>query len=140
MSHALAHIEFSTKFFGDGKWPDDLNELVDGWIARFATREAEKDDELLWVWTCTEDLCRQDPGLGLDFVLEVLKKDPPPDTAGVLAAGPLEDLLADSGPAIIERVEAEARRDLKFRRLLKGVWRSHMQDDIWERINQLRSE
>jgi hypothetical protein len=138
MSEALAHIEFSTKFVNDGKWPDDLNELVDGWIARFATPEAEKDARLDWVWVCTEDLCRQDPQLGLDFVLKVLKRHPAPDPK--LAAGPLEDLLADSGPAIIERVEAEARRDAKFCHLLGGVWRSHMPDEIWDRVNQLCPE
>jgi hypothetical protein len=39
----------------------------------------------------------------------------------VLAAGPVEDLLREHGPAVIDRVEAEARRNPAFNNVL-GVY------------------
>ena len=53
---------------------------------------------------------------------------------GVLAAGPLEDLLSQRGPIFIDRVEAEARANDKFAYLLGGVWKFEMSDDIWSRV------
>lgn len=55
---------------------------------------------------------------------------------GVLAAGPLEDLLSQHGPNFIDRVEAEARSNPKFAFLLGGVWRLGMTDDVWARVQQ----
>src|SRR5688572_8214873 len=52
--------------------------------------------------------------------------------AALLAAGPLEDLLADCGDVFIGRVEAEARVHAKFRYLLGGVWRSSIRQDVWD--------
>jgi hypothetical protein len=56
----------------------------------------------------------------------------------VLAAGPLEDLLAYHGPAFIDRVEKEARVYAAFRDLLGGVWRSSIADAVWRRVEAIR--
>jgi hypothetical protein len=56
----------------------------------------------------------------------------------VLAAGPLEDLLAYHGSEFIDRVETEARRNPRFRDLLGGVWRNTITDDIWARVEKIR--
>jgi hypothetical protein len=124
-----------------------MDELVSTWISftisvsKDATAHQEMhENEFFWVLNCVEDLCQDHRGLALDFVLEVLKRDPPREVIGVLAAGPLEDLLAANGPAVIDRVEVEARRDPKFRHLLGGVWRNAMTDDIWARVQRLASE
>jgi len=55
-----------------------------------------------------------------------------------LSAGPLEDLLAMHGPAIIDRVEAEAARDPTFAKLLGGVWQNRMTDEVWARVQAAR--
>ena len=56
----------------------------------------------------------------------------------VLAAGPLEDLLAYHGPAFIDRVEKEARVHRAFRHLLGGVWRSSIAEPVWRRVQAIR--
>ncbi len=66
-------------------------------------------------------------------ILEILSRNPPDKVIEVLAAGPLEDLIKSHGPEVIERVEAESRRNPAFRDLLGGVWRSST-PDIWARV------
>lgn len=70
-------------------------------------------------------------------ILEILSHDPPESVLGVLAAGPLEDLIDASGPEYIERIELQARRDPAFRYLLGGVWASST-PSIWARVEAAR--
>jgi hypothetical protein len=35
---------------------------------------------------------------------------------------------------LIDRIEAEARIDASFARLLGGVWKARMSDPLWERV------
>lgn len=70
-------------------------------------------------------------------ILRILELDPSQEVIAVLAAGPLEDLTDDYGPAFIERIEAESRRNARFRNLLGGVWQSSS-SDIWARIAACR--
>jgi hypothetical protein len=61
--------------------------------------------------------------------------DPRMETSlGVLAAGPLEDLLSLHGEAFISRVEDTARSNPKFAWLLGGVWKSQMTENIYTRV------
>ena len=76
----------------------------------------------------------------LGFSYRVLKKDPPIEVAGQLAAGPLEDLLIKRGSDVIDRVEAEARQNAKFRDLLGSMYTSGMPGEIRERVDRLASE
>jgi hypothetical protein len=83
--------------------------------AMFATGETDGED--LW-----------------RFILCVLEKEPPDNVLGVLAAGPLEELIAYAGHEYIERIEAEARINPRFRQLLGGVWQHGTPEDIWSRV------
>ncbi len=56
------------------------------------------------------------------LVAELLRRAPDDDRLGAYAVGPLEDLVRLRGPEIVERVEAEARRDPRFRLALGGIW------------------
>ena len=73
------------------------------------------------------------------FILEVYKRDLPDKVVAVLAAGPLEDLLAKRGVDFIDRVEELARKDPKFNQLLGGVWRNAMTDEVWQRVQAIRN-
>jgi hypothetical protein len=53
---------------------------------------------------------------------------------GVLAAGPVEDLLSFHGSRFIEKFEDEARHDRRMAWLLGGVWQFHITDEIWRRV------
>ncbi|MBV6836809.1 hypothetical protein KWH01_05840 [Xanthomonas campestris pv. merremiae] len=70
-------------------------------------------------------------------ILAILAKNPPDSVIGVLAAGPLEDLIQDSGLHYIDRIELEARRNPAFRQLLGGVWRSGT-PEVWARVEAAR--
>ena len=75
-----------------------------------------------------------------DVILEVIEAAPEDaDVMGRIAAGPLEGLLGRHGADVIARVEARARTDAKFRRILAGVWKYTMADDIWARVCAART-
>ena len=52
----------------------------------------------------------------------------------VFAAGPLEDLLAQHGALMIERVEIKAKKEQSFASMLGGVWQNDMSGEIWQRV------
>lgn len=64
------------------------------------------------------------------FIREVYKRELSDEVIAVLAAGPLEDLLAKRGVDFIDRIEELARKDPKFNYLLGGVWRNTMTDEV----------
>jgi hypothetical protein len=80
------------------------------------------------------ELHEENPDDVLEFILEVLSRNPPTDTLSVLAAGPLEDYIRIGAESVILRVEQQAAKDKRFRMLLGGVWRNNMSDDVWRRI------
>jgi hypothetical protein len=102
--------------------------LIDDWILHAQTFEAA---------TKVSEISRTDPDGTLTFIFEVLRREPLPRVLANLAAGPLEDLLLYQGPAVIERVEALAARDERFRQLLASVWRNDIQQDVWDRVQAL---
>ena len=71
------------------------------------------------------------------YVLSVIGADVSDRRFGVLAAGPLEDLLDNHGEAFIDRVEAEAKANPAFAILLGGVWRSTIDDAVWKRMQKV---
>ncbi len=70
------------------------------------------------------------------LVAELLRRAPDDDRLGAYAVGPLEDLVRLRGPEIVEHVEAEARRDRRFRLALGGIWLAHgdMPPSVLERV------
>jgi hypothetical protein len=62
------------------------------------------------------------------------------ESVEVLAAGPVEDLLRDHGPSVIDRIETEARRNPAFNYVLGGVWATSIAPEVWERVEQIRNE
>jgi hypothetical protein len=53
---------------------------------------------------------------------------------GMIAAGPLEDLIADYGDLYIDRIEVLARKNPRFNYLLGGVWKNASKNDVWKRV------
>ena len=56
-----------------------------------------------------------------------------------IAAGPAEHILAHYG-SMVPYFEEQARRDRKFKRMLTGVWRHRMSDDVWMRLRAIQSD
>ena len=78
------------------------------------------------------------PEVAWQAIVELSRQSLTDQQTAVLAAGPLEDLLAYHGPAFIDRVEREARVYRAFRHLLGGVWRSSIAEPVWRRIEAIR--
>ena len=73
-----------------------------------------------------------------EFILLVLARNPPNSVMEVLAAGPLEELIAIAGASYISQIEKEARRNPAFRDLLGGVWQHGTPPDVWARVERAR--
>ncbi|MBA2961363.1 MULTISPECIES: DUF6869 domain-containing protein [Ramlibacter] len=72
-------------------------------------------------------------------ILAVLCVTSDPEVLGVLAAGPLEDLIEQAGTAFADRIVWQAWTDPAFCRLLEGAWECG-RPEVWERIAAVRSQ
>ncbi len=72
-------------------------------------------------------------------ILAILARNPPERVPGMLAAGPLEDLIHSYGSDYIDEIETEAGRNPAFRQLLGGEWESST-PGIWARIEKARGD
>ena len=87
-------------------------------------------------------LPREQPELCLAAIVEVLRRlesSSSNQLLGVLAAGPLEDLLNHNGNAVMEEVDLLARQDPEFRLLLDGVWGHAINPEILAKLAKYRS-
>ncbi|MCO5979350.1 DUF6869 domain-containing protein [Ideonella oryzae] len=113
----------------------ELQPLAKGWVAYWLTeRDSPEREALSWVSDREWDLVQDEPLLAWAMILEILKLDSSNKIQEVLAAGPLEDILAKHGPLVIELVESEAKGNPTFAKLLGGVWKNSMTDEIWARV------
>ena len=117
-----------------------LNQIVDAWIAAENAEHGSPECESNW-WAVEQvmnwSLDREGEQLW-QFITAAYKRHLSDKVVGALAAGPLEDLLANQGAEVIERVEELARKDQQFNYLLGGVWRNSMSDEIWRRVQTAR--
>jgi len=108
------------------------------WIEKWSGDKAPGVDGSALDW----DLPREQPELCLAAIMEVLERidcSEPSKLLGVLAAGPLEDLLTYSGQIVLDQVDLLARRDSRFRLLLNGVWDSGINPSILARLAKYRT-
>ena len=118
----------------------ELNEIVAAWIAAESAKPDSPEGQANW-WAIERvmfwSLDREGEHLWR-FITAAYQRDLSDEVSAILAAGPVEDLLAKQGPEFIERVEELARKDPRFNYLLGGVWRNTMTDDVWQRVQAAR--
>jgi hypothetical protein len=113
--------------------------LVASWIAYQQTADGSPEKEIhAWAFDAFWNTAWESPSLCVQLCEDTLTCELDDLTRAVLAAGPLEDALAEHGPAIIGEVELRAARNPKFRHLLGGVWQTTMSDEIWARVCKAR--
>ena len=120
----------------DSRLPDAIAEE---WLLKWSTGEPNFEVKSTLDW----ELPKKQPDLCLAAIVEVLERlDPstPNQALGALAAGPLEDLLAYNGDAVIRQVELLARRDPAFRMLLNGVWDSRISPSVLASLSKYRKD
>ncbi len=116
----------------------EKTQLVQGWIARFEQhREEGAGDQYFWAFEQLDDLCKESPKLAWEIISRILEVNSSDRIVENLSAGPLEDLLVYHGKRVIGLVEVQAEKDPSFRKLLGGVWKNAMSDEIWDRVQTL---
>lgn len=131
----VPHPQLPAGHEGPGMPPDMFIEaLARRWVA-FTHRRNPRDD--LEPFEAEHDLVQRSPEEALAFIHAVRALDSSDWVIECLAAGPLEDLLATHGPAMIDRIVLEARRDPSFRHLLGGVWRNCIDEVVWEKLQAI---
>lgn len=110
-------------------------DLARAYIARQkAERKTEQSDALFWTHERTNYLTKYLPRKAWRVILLIWSMDQSIETMQNLSAGEIEELLSRNGPEMISFVEAEARRDPSFSKLLGGVWKNRMTDEVWSRL------
>jgi len=110
--------------------------LADLWLADH--REDRGDpEEMAWSDLCVFELDAHPEEL-FAFCLRAIRKAENPWQVGLVAAGPLEELIATQGAAIIDRLEEAARRSARIRFALTGIWQGETAPEVWARIEAAR--
>jgi hypothetical protein len=122
--------------------------IADDWVAlqRFGDGDKAPGDVFRRGWVLN-DLAYDQPELAWQVIRNVVSRYNEADlfteadtearrVLGITAAGPLEDLLAEHGAILIDRIEAEARKDRRFFWTVGCVWQNSMTDDVWSRVRR----
>jgi hypothetical protein len=110
-------------------------DLAKAFIARQkAEHKSEESNDLFWTHERTRYLTKHLPQKAWRVILLIWSMDQSTETMQSLSAGEIEDLLSRNGTEMIPLVEAEARRDSSFAKLLGGVWKNKMTDEVWSRL------
>ena len=80
-----------------------------------------KDDADFWAWDQAHDYLRTDPERAWEVLLALVRQAEW-DELDYVGAGLLEDLCQNNGKQFIDRIEAQAKADPKFKAALSNVW------------------
>jgi hypothetical protein len=110
-------------------------DIARGWIEMHrAAKGSDAQNSNFWAYEALDDLRGHDLERYWEIINEIRRLDDSDSMLSNLAAGPLEDLLVTSGSAFIDRCEALAKTDDRFKAMLGMVWKNSIPDDIWERV------
>ncbi len=116
---------------------ETVEALATLWLADNAAER--QDDDVPWSVLCVLELGGH-PEETWVFVRKALAAAETVWQVVMLAAGPLEDLIADHGATVIDRIEREARQSPRFRFALTGVWpQGNRQSPVWTRVEAARA-
>jgi hypothetical protein len=101
---------------------------------------APQEHPEFWTFALIFDLAREAPDLCLDVIVAALPLCRSPEEVALVAAGPLEDVIAANGPAVIDRIETLAPVNARLRFALTGVWpQGSAGTPLWHRIEAARA-
>jgi len=118
--------------------PDDMEvllgrEFVVDTLIKYYTGHLDFD---FWAWETVMDLVKNAPVEAWPLILDLVEKAPDDKVLGVIAAGEIEDFIMAHAPAFIDRIEAEARSNGRFKEALAGVWIMRLQPDLFDRVEK----
>ena len=83
---------------------------------------AENTAADFWAWEAVGDIARGPSAEAAWDLVVTLVRRAPDEQLGRIGAGPLEDLVNEHGPALVEWIEGECRRDARFKEALGRIW------------------
>jgi hypothetical protein len=81
-------------------------------------------DEWFWAWEAVQETVHSDPSKALEIVAALVETAPGEADVDYIGAGPLEDLVREHGPMLIDQIDMLARRAPRFRRAVNAMWLS----------------
>ena len=118
----------------------DKTELAKNWISLQVLDQASSEAQaLMWAAEEVNLLALRSPKECWDIILEIIEQTDDEWILTNVAAGPLENLLALNSEAVISFVEIEVRSNEKLKSILSGIWKNLIPDEIWERIQLLKT-
>jgi hypothetical protein len=114
--------------------------LIEAWVAAQESEKQRSDDDSGWWAADAVDDWRYAGKHAevWEFITRAFDNRMSDTAFAILAAGPLEEFLADFGELYIDRVEELARKNPRFNDLLGGVWKNAMADNVWTRVQNAR--
>jgi hypothetical protein len=110
-------------------------DLARAYVAAQQTEfKSERWHALFWTHERVSYLTQYLPHKAWRVILLIWSMDQSIKTIQSLSAGEIENLLARNGIEMIALIETAARRDPSFAKLLGGVWKNRMTDEVWERL------
>lgn len=126
---------------------EETKNLVDAWIkistalCTFRDPNSNVEEANYWAFERLDDLVKNDPEKAWPLILEIRNATNDSKVLAQLAAGPLEDLINSSGDSFIDRIEALAKVDQDFRRLIGGIWpRRDLSEELLLRLKAVALE
>lgn len=125
----------------DERWdrlkPSDWDRFARAWIAELSGEAAESESDVGQSVVMMNFTAK--PEHQWQFILAAVAQASD-EQHGRIAAGPVEHLLGWHGASYIDEVERRAEADPKFARMLSGVWKYRMSDDVWARVEALKAK
>ncbi len=123
----VAAIDLSGDDLNDG----GMSELSDAYW-RYLKNHAQDDQ---WAWLEVDHF--DSPETVWPQLLELVDTAPDREALAYIGAGPLEDLLLQHGPTVIDRIELEVRRRPKLVEALANVWSDGFESAVMSRITAI---
>lgn len=117
---------------------DALIERIDAYIEYDASGAGDWPVERVEDFGEIIDCHRDDPDKALAYVVLAASRTDDEGFLGMMGAGPLEDILRDPSPELIERLVAEARKSARFRWLLSIPYQIAIAARAWAAIEKFR--
>lgn len=124
----------------DERWeqlgPSDWEAFARAWVAELRGESADLQSDVSQSVVMMSFTAK--PEHQWQFILAAVAQASD-EELGHVAAGPVEHLLGKHGAKYIDQVERHAEANPKFARMLSGVWKYMMTDDVWARVESLKA-
>jgi hypothetical protein len=118
---------------------DEMCQLIDAYADHVARGDGEWPDELADGFSDVMSCFRDDPDKALAYVILAASRTDDAAFLCFMGCGPLEDVLHDPSPDLLERIVEEARKSERFRWLLSNPFKVAIAPRAWEAIYKFRS-